>query len=180
MIENIFKFTNQPMMKITFKQTSVVPKAKESGMKMFHMSIPPHQIQKEENTNITTCMRCYAHEGHYINQCSKGKQYIVCSENGQEGHTFFNCTNQDKTCLNCVGKHRTLAYKCPQRKDIRKKKEVLKNKKNETYSQTVTTNANIKPTYLLTYHHRKLTQSLHACYLHTLKMQRNLVHLKRN
>lgn len=142
MIENIFKFPNQPMLKITFKQTSVAGKAKENGIRMFHMSIPPYQIEEEEYIPISTCMVCYTHENHYTSQCPKGKEYKICSECGQEGHKWYTCSSTLKHCINCQGDHRTLAYKCPIRKEIHQnKRQELKEKKKQTYSNVVTANS---------------------------------------
>lgn len=35
------------------------------------MKIPLHQIKTEEFVPVKTYMRCYAHEDHFTNQCSK-------------------------------------------------------------------------------------------------------------
>lgn len=58
-IHEIYKFSNAPIIKITFKQTPPATKSKDQGILMFSMRIPPRQIENEEYTPIQTCMRCY-------------------------------------------------------------------------------------------------------------------------
>lgn len=143
LIEEVSKFHGKPIIKIIFKQINAARKAQEAGIRLYNMSIPPHQIEEEEYFPITMCMRCYSLDSHYTNQCKKNKEYQVCSECGDQGHKWFACTSENKTCLNCGGNHRTLAYKCPARKTIMKnKKEEKKAKKDITYSQITATNTN--------------------------------------
>lgn len=79
------------------------------------MLIPPHQI-KETYTQVITCMKCYKMEDHYTNQCTKPRDYKICSEYGELGHTWFTCLSKEKQCINCWDEHRTLAMRCPERK----------------------------------------------------------------
>lgn len=142
MIEEIYKFPNRPIIKVLFKQAHIAQKAQETGIKMFNMSIPPHSIQEEEFIPIATCMRCYALNNHYTAQCTKDRTYKVCSECGEEGHKFNECTSTTKKCLNCSGPHRTLSYQCATRKEIiKQKKEENKTKSQNTYSTITTSNS---------------------------------------
>ncbi len=68
MIEDVFRFHNKPVIKVTFSQTTVATKAREAGLRLFNMSIPSHSIQEEECIPIQACMRCYALELHPTNQ----------------------------------------------------------------------------------------------------------------
>lgn len=149
-IELVSKFTNKPIVKIIFKQACAAQKAQESGIRLFNMSIPSHQIEEEEYVPITTCMRCYAMEKHFTSQCTKDKNYQLCSECGKDGHKWFACSadpREPKNCINCHGNHSTLAFKCPERKKIEKaKKEETKAKKDLTYSTATT--KNLKPNML--------------------------------
>lgn len=143
MIEEITKFKGKPIIKINFKQISVATKAQETGIRLFNMSIPPHQIEEEDYVEVTMCMRCYAMEDHYTNQCPKEKDYKICSECAEEGHHWYTCKKEQKKCINCRGNHRTLAYKCPDRKTIEKnKKNEKKARKERTYSNIASTNTN--------------------------------------
>ncbi|ORD93408.1 hypothetical protein ECANGB1_2305 [Enterospora canceri] len=143
-IESIFKVPRTKIMKICLNQTAAAKKATESGILAFHMSIPAHNIKIEEFIPILTCMRCYQLESHPTNKCPRTKEHKVCSECANEGHTWKDCLSLEKKCLNCNGQHRTLANKCPKRKEIKeKKRNENKGKKNLTYSQaTATTTTN--------------------------------------
>lgn len=139
-IDSIFKFPNNPMMKISFTQTAPAQKCKEQGLKLFSMRIPHHQIKEEEYTPVTSCMRCYEVGSHFTNQCEKPKDYTICSECGSQEHKWYDCTSSAKKCMNCKGPHRTLAYKCPLRKEAREKaKETKKSAGTKTYSSAVST-----------------------------------------
>lgn len=117
-IEEIYKFPNSNTIKIIFLQTSAAKKAQTNGLLLFSMSIPPNQIQEETYIHIITCMRCYALEDHHTSQCQKPKEYKICSECGELGHTWFTCLNEEKRCINCGNNHRTLAMRCPERKKL--------------------------------------------------------------
>lgn len=135
-IDNIFKFPNSKTIKITFKETCFAKKALSDGIKLFHMRIPHNDIKQEEFYNINTCFRCYVMEDHYTNQCKKPADYKVCSECSSTSHTWRDCLSSNKRCLNCQGEHRTLAAKCPLRKEIIKKNKKENSKMNTaTYSQ---------------------------------------------
>ena len=134
-IDSIFKFPNSRTIKITFRETSFAKKAQTDGLRLFHMSIPFHNIKQEVFYNITTCYRCYELEDHFTNQCKKPSDYKVCSECSSTSHTWRECLNSYKKCLNCQGDHRTLAAKCPKRKDIIKNKRANSTKNTVTYSQ---------------------------------------------
>ena len=77
-------------------------------------------------------------EEHTTRECTSDT--TVCSECGDEGHTFRECPNdQRKKCLNCAQPHRTLAAKCPYRKQKIRAKENENAKKemksiNNTYA----------------------------------------------
>ncbi|MPC23854.1 hypothetical protein E2C01_016921 [Portunus trituberculatus] len=81
----------------------------------------------------------------YHQQMSKvKKEYTVCSECGSHEYTWKNCTNDTKKCINCSGPHRTLANKCPRRKEIKdhKRKE---RKTPVSYNQALKGNTSTLP-----------------------------------
>lgn len=124
-IENIYKFPNKNIMKIQFKQALEVKKKKNAAVHEIHafnMSIVQSNIKKEEYIPINTCMRCYAINSHFTSNCLKGEDYKACSKCGNEDHIWKNCHQTAKKCINCQGKHRTLAYECPVRKSAREEK----------------------------------------------------------
>ena len=57
------------------------------------------------------------------------ESYAICSECGRTGHRFHQCNSQHKKCINCGQNHRTLAYKCPKRKEVIKQKVKEKKEK---------------------------------------------------
>lgn len=142
-IETIFKFPNSHTLKITFKQTANAKKAQDDGIRAFQMSVPHHKIKQEIFYNINTCFKCYKMEDHNTNQCPQDKNFKVCSECSGLGHTWKECNNQNKKCLNCNGDHRTLAAKCPKRKEIIKNKRQNTQQNTQTYSQATQQNNQI-------------------------------------
>ena len=135
MIDNVFKFPKNNIMKICFSQTSTAKKATDIGLLAFNMSIPSYNIKTEEYIPINTCFRCYKID-HFSNKCPEEKSFTICSECGSKDHTWRNCKTESKCCINCGGAHSTLAFRCPMRKKIREEK--LKEKKEartNTYSQ---------------------------------------------
>lgn len=137
-IEAIYKFPTSRVIKITFCNTAPALRAQDIGVKLFNTRVPPHQIQKEEYHELKNCLRCYAIEDHVAAQCPKPREYKICSECSEEDHTWRECNASQKKCINCGGEHRTLAYKCPQRKAAlgRAKEKAKDNAK--TYSQAAT------------------------------------------
>ena len=135
-IASVFKFPNVKIIKITFKQSNFVKKAQQDGLKMFMMSIPSYQAIKQEiYYNVKICFRCYALEDHNTNQCDKSQEYKICSECAEYGHIWKDCSKNIFKCINCSGDHRTLASKCPRRKEIIKNKRHSDQVPKQTYSQ---------------------------------------------
>lgn len=120
------------------KQTALAIKSTEQGLKMFSLRIPHHQIQREEFIPITTCMRCYKIEQHLTKDCPQPKTFAICYECRVEGHRFTTCSAQAK-CVNCWEGHRTLAYKClERRRAVVTAKEAKKTRQPQTYSGATT------------------------------------------
>lgn len=115
-VEKIYKFPRSHNIKVTFKQVAQAEKASETGLKLFYLSIPHHQIEQEQFTPIITCYRCYAVEDHVAKDCPKPKEYKVCSLCASTEHTHRDCHTRTKQCLNCKGEHGTTAMACPIRK----------------------------------------------------------------
>ena len=67
-IQDIFKFPNttskRNILKIEFDSVAMADKAHNHGFKLFNVSIPPHQIQKERYIKVDFCMKCYSIEDH--------------------------------------------------------------------------------------------------------------------
>lgn len=144
----IYKFPKGNTIKITFSSTAEARKAQEVGLKLYSMRIPHYDIKQDKFHNITTCFKCYMLEDHYTNQCPKNDSYKLCSECGELGHIWRDCTSEQKSCPNCQGDHNAMAMKCPQRKDIlSQKRKEEKERSKTTYTgalkkniQTTTSN----------------------------------------
>lgn len=126
------------IVKIIFETTQMAQKATE-GIFMFHMGISKEQIQIEEFINVQICFTCYKMESHQSKDCPN-KQSPICSECGEKGHKWTECTNTIKMCINCGGAHRTMAMACPIKKEIIKNKKeqksaALEKRENLTYAK---------------------------------------------
>ena len=138
-IDTVYKFSNSRVVKITFCNTNPAIRAREIGIKMFYTRIPPHQIQQEEYLELKNCLRCYAIEDHVAAQCTKAKDYKICSECSEVGHFWRECESTQKKCINCKGDHRTLAFKCPLRKAAFSKARESAKSTTRTYNQVAAT-----------------------------------------
>lgn len=124
-IESIYKFPRSNTIKLTFSQTSTAKKCTEKGLLAFHLSIPPSDIKQEEYIHITCCTKCYQLDDHQTRNCTKDKDYKICSECSELTHVWHQCQATTKTCINCGENHSTMAMRCQKRKDIIKEKRKL-------------------------------------------------------
>lgn len=135
-IEEVVKIKNYThILKIRLEETTMVQKAQQQGILAYNMAISPNQIEKENYYHILTCFNCYQLEEHLTKDCPYTDQKI-CSECSETGHTFKDCRNTEKSCINCKrhgnqANHRTLAMSCPLRKKI------IADKQNETRNTTM-------------------------------------------
>ena len=146
-ITDLMKIPRTKMIKITFTKTDIARKATECGLRMFSMSLPPHQIVQDNYIELKSCMKCYKIEEHSTPDCPMPKEYRICSECAESGHTWKECTNPSKKCINCDGEHRTLAMKCPKRKEALKQKRRLA-KERSTYSNVAKSTIYTKPPHI--------------------------------
>lgn len=131
-IEELNKFPNMPnMLKIRLQDISMAQKATDHGLCVGCYHLSPAQVEMEDYIQITPCWACYAYD-HNVKDCPQ-KDVKKCSECAQTGHTFRDCPNKDHPkCLNCNGQHRTLASRCPVRKQkIKEIREERDNKKKQ-------------------------------------------------
>lgn len=138
-IDNLTKFNNKNIIKIQFSQASLAKKATEKGILAYNMCLPEYNIKQEEYIQIKTCMRCYEINTHFSSECPKDRKYTICSECGSTEHTWRQCKEPNKNCINCKGNHRTLAYKCPLRKQMREEKIKEQKEPKISYSQAAAT-----------------------------------------
>lgn len=141
-VTKIKNYTN--IMKIRLEDTKMVEKAKQQGILAYNLAITPDQIEQEEYVDLTTCYKCYELENHQTKDCPY-TNLTICSECGEQGHTFRNCPNETKQCINCLklnqpANHRTLAWACPIRKKkikdkIDENKQGIGNNEQMTYAE---------------------------------------------
>ena len=140
-ITDIIKIPNAPkILKVQCENSEMVRKATESGVLIYNQSIPATSIEKEIFINLIPCYKCYSYE-HKTQDCPSPNLQI-CSECSSTTHTFRDCRSQNKSCINCNGNHRTLAAKCPIRREIIKQrsKEVRERSRSRSRARP-TTNA---------------------------------------
>lgn len=143
-IEEVIKMKNYThILKLRLEETSMVEKAKQRGILAYNMAISPSQIEQETYVHIKTCFKCFQMEDHITTDCPY-TDLKICSECSETGHTFRECKNSEKGCINCKTRgvqsnHRTLAMACPIRKKIisdkiNENKEITMEKEQTTYA----------------------------------------------
>lgn len=145
-IDEIIKIKDYThVVKIRFADTAITDRVLTNGFLAFNMSVIADQITREKFINLLTCFNCYEYETHTTNNCPH-KNVQICSECAQTGHTFRECKEDTKACINCkkennpnYNTHRTLAMACPLKKKQIKDKEdeevkIKEDNKNTTYA----------------------------------------------
>lgn len=143
-VEEVIKMKNYThILKLRLEETSMVEKAQLQGILAYNMAISPAQIEQETYVHVKTCFNCYQMEDHLTKECPY-TNLKVCSECSESGHTYRECRNTEKMCINCKstgnqGNHRTLAMSCPLRKKIinekiNENKNNILNKEQNTYA----------------------------------------------
>ena len=130
-ISAVNKFQNGRGLKITFTETISAKKAQEKGLLLYSMRIPGYNIIQDKYLHVNTCLRCYALEDHFTANCPRSKNFKICSDCSEEGHTWRECDGRTRKCINCQENHSTMAMAC------RKKKEILNNKRKEGRETTI-------------------------------------------
>lgn len=167
-IQEVYKFPRSNTLKITFQTTGMAKKAKDNGILLFAMSVPPTQIRREVYTPILSCNRCHAVEEHETSQCPTPPNYVACSECGSRDHTFRECRATEKQCINCGKDHSARAMKCPIRKKALKEKEEKQNEEQEKRATTTYAQATLTPT-VPTFNSDTITTGL-VCVIHAHMM----------
>jgi len=162
-VHKIKNFTH--IIKIVCATSEIATRAIDQGLLLFYTRISPSQITKEKFTPIQTCFKCYKVNNHNTSDCPQTQS--ICSICSQSGHTYTDCTSNNKICLNCPppnNNHGTMYHGCPYRKEQQKKVEEQRQQKiasqsNATYKDIVKTTLEEtqKPTQNLT-----LTQDIHV------------------
>ena len=123
-VDEVIKFPGHThVFKIEFQTIAMAEKARQNGLLIFHTRIAPNQIEKEFFVDILMCFNCFALDNHTTEKCPNKNNPVICSE-CTGNHNFEDCTSITKRCVNCGGPHRTMAMKCPKKKEIAKKKRI--------------------------------------------------------
>ena len=118
-VKKIVKIPNsKDLLKIVFQNSHDADRAIERGVQIQFQRFQGSNIERELFVPIVPCFRCFNY-GHFKRNCPKPNDYLICSTCASEGHIYKDCPNKTTlTCINCGGNHRTLAAKCPVRKDL--------------------------------------------------------------
>ena len=135
-INTVIKIKNfTHLIKIITHDTDSANRILNQGLYAFHTKITPHQCELEKFIPLQICYKCYKYETHHTNQCTNTTP--MCSECGDQGHSFQDCKSTIKKCLNCSQPHRTLANSCPTRKQkLAEKEQSLQTQKNKQQTNT--------------------------------------------
>ena len=131
-IERVIKIpNNDKAMKVICANVRTSDDILDKGMVLYNQRFSGRSFEREMYINITPCFKCYKYD-HITKKCQTPEGYKVCSEYSRQGHRFNECSSQIKKCLNCGQPHKTLAFKCPVRKEsVKKKLGELKQRKQE-------------------------------------------------
>ena len=134
-VEKIVRIVaNGRVLKVTFKTTAMVQTALDKGFVILHQRINPNNVERELFVRVRPCYNCFQYT-HKTGDCPSDKQ-VICSFCGQSGHKYNECKEATPTCINCKGKHRTLASVCKVRREYIKDKGKELRAKSRTKSQT--------------------------------------------
>ena len=136
-LERVVKIPgNEKLMKLICANVRTANEILEKGLVVFNQRFAGRSLERELYLNITPCFKCYKYD-HLIKNCKKSEDYKVCSECSRQGHRYNNCKSNTYKCLNCGQAHKTLAFRCPVRKEMVKQKITeLKKKKQEKIPET--------------------------------------------
>lgn len=136
-VRQVIKIKNfTHIFKVEFNDSKIADKVLNDGLLLFNMAISPTQIDRENYIDIVMCFKCYALEHHYTAKCPTPTK-IICSDCSADTHTFKDCTNNNKKCINCNENHKTTSMACPKRKEIVNRKLKQQNSdhnSNKTYA----------------------------------------------
>ena len=142
--------TDGRLLKVKFKSTSMVQIALNQGIIVLHQKINTKHIEKEIFVRLTPCYNCYNYN-HKTKDCPSERQ-VICSFCCEPGHKYNECTKENPKCINCGGRHRTLAAACKVRRELIKEKgkEIRMRSRSrsanrQTYASTTTGQTNRQP-----------------------------------
>ena len=123
-VQEVIKIPTTPkILKIRAENAEMAKIAEEKGVLVYNLFVPPTSVSRDTFIHLDICFRCYSYK-HRTNECPT-PNVVICSECADNTHTYRNCTNNWKKCINCQGDHRTLAARCPKRKELIQEKSKI-------------------------------------------------------
>ena len=118
-VKTVIKIPNNThLLKLIFESADMADKVVQEGLILLFQKFEKGNIEKEMFVSVVPCYKCYSY-AHLKRNCVKPQDYLICSICAGEGHYYTECQDKDHPkCINCVGDHRTLAAKCPKRKEV--------------------------------------------------------------
>ena len=141
-LEKVIKIpNNDKLMKLICSNIRTANDILDKGFVVYNQRFAGRSLEREMYLNITPCLKCYKYE-HSTKKCQTPEGFKVCSECSKKGYRYNECSSQMKKCLNCGQPHKTLAFKCPIRKEVVKQKiGELKQRKQEKIPEATLRNA---------------------------------------
>ena len=112
--------TTGRLLKVKFESTEMAQYAINNGIVVLHQKINSKNVEREIFVRISPCYNCYQYT-HKTRDCPAERK-TLCSYCAAAGHKHNECTSKEPRCINCGGKHRTLAASCKVRRDLIKEK----------------------------------------------------------
>jgi len=119
----------QSSLKVVFTSSAMAERCISSGISLFFLHIPGHNIVKDKFVTLLTCYCCFDIEKHIASNCpekSKSPSFQVCSRCAATDHDYKSCPNSDDNlkCYNCEGDHHAMSNSCPKRREALRRKRM--------------------------------------------------------
>ena len=122
---------NDRLMKLVCSNVRVANDIIDKGIIILNQKFAGRSLEKEIYVSVTPCLKCYGFD-HITKKCKTREGYKICSSCSKEGHRYNDCKGTRLKCINCGQSHKTMAFKCPKRKEhVKKKLAEMKQKKVE-------------------------------------------------
>ena len=87
-------------------------------MLCFYSNVAASQIERETYVSLQFCFKCYRYAEHPTAEEYPEGNITWGSECSSKEHTFRECKNPEKQCLNCHGPPRTMTVACKIKKQL--------------------------------------------------------------
>lgn len=119
-VESVYRLpTTSKILKVKFKNQTMVQTALKKGMVILYQNIPHYNIEREVFVKLQPCTNCFKYD-HRVKDCSEPKTMKCTFCSGP--HKQSECREKTPRCINCGGEHRVYAAACPTRKKLIKER----------------------------------------------------------